>query len=352
MTSQSVRAQPSAPATRSAPLLLAIAVAATALIAVAAVSLGPVRIGPGTVWSIVLDHVRGEVRTGAADAIVWEIRVPRVLLAMIVGAALTTAGIVVQALARNALADPYLLGVSSGASVGVTAVLLFGALGGLGTWALSAGSIAGALVATVAVFAVSRTEGQLNPTRLILCGVVLSAMFEAIATFLLFAGNPQATQSVLFRLLGSFGQATWSQLWIPVLVLTGTLGWLLGQARMLNALALGEDEAIGLGIDIRRARRSLFLVAAAVAGVCVAVSGIIGFVGLVVPHLVRLLVGSDHRRVLALGVPLGAGFLVLADLLARTAFAPQELPIGVVTAFVGAPALLILLYRQSRAAAR
>ena len=313
----------------------------------AGVMVGSVPLSPHEVWSVLAAHLAGGHPDVVANQIVWEIRLPRVLLAMLVGAALTTAGTVVQALVRNALADPFLLGVSSGARVGATAVLLFGVLASLGLWALSISSIAGALLAMVVVFAFARESGQLTPTRLVLCGVVFAALFEAITSFLLFRGNPQATDSVLFWLLGSVGRATWSQLWFPALTLLVTVGYLLRQARPLNALAVGAETATSLGVDVPRLRRNLFLVTSIVAGVAVAVSGVIGFVGLVVPHIVRLAVGSDHRRTLPVGVLWGATFLVLADLVARTVVAPQELPLGVITAFIGAPVFLLLLRRRT-----
>ncbi len=310
------------------------------------VAVGSVGLSPAQVWQVIGAHLSGHARLTVADEIVWQIRLPRVLLAALVGAALTTAGTVVQALVRNALADPFLLGVSSGASVGATAVLLFGAFASLGIWALSVGSVLGAMGAMAAVFLVSRSGRQLAPTQLILCGVVLSAMFEAVSSFLLFRGNPQATQSVLFWLLGSFGNATWTQLPIPAVVLAVAMGYLLAQARSLNALAMGAEPAASLGLDVAGLRRNLFVVTSLMVGVAVAVSGVIGFVGLVIPHIVRLLVGSDHRRVLAVGVPIGAAFMVVADLLARTIVSPQEMPIGVITAFIGAPTLLVLIRRR------
>jgi iron complex transport system permease protein len=313
---------------------------------VAGVGVGSVGLSPRAVCQVVLDHLSGHPKDTVADAIVWDIRLPRVLLAAIVGAALTTAGTVVQALVRNALADPFLLGVSSGASVGATAVLLFGAFASLGIWALSVGSVFGAIVAMAAVFFVARQGRQLAPTHLILCGVVLSALFESIASFLLFRGNPQATQSVLFWLLGSFGNANWTQLPIPLVALAVGMTYLLAQARSLNALSMGTESAASLGIDVNRLRRNLFVVTSLMVGVAVAVSGVIGFVGLVVPHIVRLLVGSDHRRVLPVGVFFGAAFMVTADLLARTIVSPQEMPIGVITAFIGAPTLIVLIRRR------
>ncbi len=309
----------------------------------AGVAIGSVPLSPSQVWHVVVEGIAGHAPNTVAGIIVWQIRLPRVLLAAVVGAALTTAGAVVQVLVRNALADPFLLGVSSGASVGATAVLLLGAFASLGQWAISVGSVLGALAAMAAVFLVSRTGSSLSPTQLILCGVVMSALFESITSFLIFRGNPQATQSVLFWLLGSFGLASWSQLPIPAIALAAAMIYLLAQGRALNALAMGSEPAASLGVDVHALRRNLFIVTSLMAGVAVAVSGIIGFVGLVVPHIVRLMVGSDHRRVLPTGVLFGASFMVLGDLLARTIVAPQEMPIGVITAFIGAPTLIILI---------
>jgi iron complex transport system permease protein len=312
----------------------------------AGVAVGSVELSPATVWRVVFAHLARHPSASTADAIVWEIRLPRVLLAAVVGAALTTAGTVVQVLVRNALADPFLLGISSGASVGATTVLLFGAFASLGLWALSFGSILGALGAMVLVFVVARQDGRLSPLQLTLCGVVMAGLFESITSFLIFRGNPQATQSVLFWLLGSFGNASWSQLPGPALGLAAATVYLFSQARALNALAMGADTAMSLGVDVHRLRRNLFLVTSLIAGLAVAVSGVIGFVGLVVPHIVRMMVGSDHRRTLPVGVVVGAAFMVLADLLARTIVAPQEMPIGVITAILGAPTLIVLIRRR------
>jgi iron complex transport system permease protein len=335
--------RPRRPAER-VPLTLVLGVCAVLLLVVMTfgVGVGSVALSPAAVWHVVAGHQENSV----AGIIVWQIRLPRVLLAAVVGAALTTAGAVVQVLVRNALADPFLLGVSSGASVGATAVLLLGAFASLGVWAISVGSILGAMAAMAAVFAVSHSGRGLAPTQLILCGVVMSALFESVTSYLIFRGNPQATQSVLFWLLGSFGLASWNQLPIPALALVAAMIYLMAKAPALNALAMGTEPAASLGVDVRRLRRNLFIVTSLMAGVAVAVSGIIGFVGLVVPHIVRLMVGSDHRRVLPTGVLFGASFMVLGDLLARTIVSPQEMPIGVITAFIGAPTLIVLIRRR------
>jgi iron complex transport system permease protein len=310
------------------------------------VGIGSVYLSPRAVWQVIVDHLSGHPKGTVADEIVWQIRLPRVLLAAVVGASLTTAGTVVQVLVRNALADPFLLGVSSGASVGATAVLLFGAFASLGIWAISVGSVLGSMAAMGTVFLVSRQGGRLAPTQLILCGVVLSALFESVTSFLIFRGNPQATQSVLFWLLGSFGNANFTQLPIPALALVGGIIFLLAQGRSLNALAMGAEPAASLGVNVHSMRRNLFVVTSLMVGVAVAVSGVIGFVGLVVPHIVRLFVGSDHRKVLPVGVLFGAAFMVVGDLLSRTIVAPQEMPIGVITAFIGAPVLIVLIRRR------
>ncbi len=342
------RSRPGARRRDRVPLAVVLAVCAALLVVVMTlgVGIGSVPLSPVAVWHVVAGGLAGHPENTVAGIIVWQIRLPRVLLAAVVGAALTTAGAVVQVLVRNALADPFLLGVSSGASVGATAVLLLGAFASLGVWAISVGSVLGALAAMTAVFLVSRSGRGLAPTQLILCGVVLSALFESVTSFLIFRGNPQATQAVLFWLLGSFGLASWNQLPIPAIALAAAMVYLLAQGRALNAMAMGVEPAASLGVDVRRLRRNLFVVTSLMAGVAVAVSGIIGFVGLVVPHIVRLVVGSDHRRVLPAGVLFGAAFMVLGDLLARTIVAPQEMPIGVITAFIGAPTLIVLIRRR------
>lgn len=235
-------------------------------------------------------------RPGPVSTIVWDLRMPRSLLAAIVGAGLALAGTGVQTLVRNPLADPYLLGVSSGASVGATAVITTGVLGALGTWALFTGALLGALVARALVGAIAVAQGGITPIRLILTGTVLGSAFSATASFLVFrAGDPAAAQSVLFWLLGSLSGAQWDRVAVPAVTVGLLLVLFLASSGWLDALNAGPDTAAALGVPVTAARAALFAVCAIAVGVLVAVSGAVGFVGLVVPHLARLLVGSRHR---------------------------------------------------------
>lgn len=282
--------------------------------------------------------------------IVWEIRLPRVVLGAFAGAGLASVGVAVQAMVRNALADPFVLGISSGAAVGANAVILLGAFAGLGVWALSVSAFGSALAAMVLVYAVARTPRGLTPLRLILTGTALAYGFEAITTVMVFsAARGEAARSAMMWLLGSLGGATWAQ--VPIAAVTVVAGWvwLRRRAGALNAIAMGDETAASLGVRPERLRRELFLVTAAVTGTLVAVSGAIGFVGLMVPHLVRMAVGADHRRVLALAPLAGAVLLVWADILSRLLLAPAELPVGVITAVVGVPAFLLLMRRGGHA---
>ena len=268
------------------------------------------------------------------------------------GAGLGVAGVVIQAVVRNALADPYVLGISSGASVGATAVVLFGALGGLGVYALPSAAFLGAVVATLLVLLLARTPSGLEPLRLVLVGTALGYGFSAITTVLVFlAPAGDAARSVMFWLLGSLAAADWRSVWLLGIVTVVGCTLAIAVARHLDALAMGDDVAASLGVHAGRLRLVLFLAAAAVVGVIVSVCGAIGFVGLVLPHVARLLVGADHRRVLVLTPVLGATFLVLADVVARTVVPPYELPIGAVTAAVGVPVFVALMMRRLRTAA-
>ncbi|MBR7671902.1 iron ABC transporter permease [Streptomyces daliensis] len=284
----------------------------------------------------------------SAYTVVWDLRLPRALLAAVVGAGLASVGVAVQALVRNALADPFVLGISSGAAVGANAVLLFGALGALGIWALSVSAFVSALAAMALVYAVARTAQGLTPLRLVLTGTAMYYGFSALTTLMVFAAERgEAARSAMMWLLGSLGGASWASLPIATGAVAAGLAYLLLSARRLNALAMGDETAAALGVDAGRLRRELFLLAAAVTGAVVAVSGAIGFVGLMVPHAVRVLVGADHRRVLAVAPLAGAVLLVWVDVLSRIVLAPVELPVGVLTAVIGVPCFLLLMRHRA-----
>ncbi|WP_422771433.1 FecCD family ABC transporter permease [Plantactinospora sp. WMMC1484] len=279
--------------------------------------------------------------------IVWQIRTPRVLLAALVGAGLGVVGVAVQSLVRNALADPFVLGVSSGASVGAVGVTVSGGLAFAGVYAVSAGAFVGALVATALVFLASYSRAGLTPLRLVLTGVVMSFGFQSVmAMIVYFSPDSEATSTLLFWSMGGFGAASWGVLPpVAVAVLAGTL-LLHHRSRMLDVMTFGDETAASLGVDSTRARTGLFVVTSLVTGAMVAVSGAIAFVGLVLPHLVRILVGAPHARVLVVTPLAGALFMIWVDLLARTVVAPRELPLGVITALVGVPAFIALMRRR------
>ena len=286
------------------------------------------------------------VLQGRADTLVYtlviDIRLPRALSAFAVGGALALAGSLLQVLLRNPLADPYILGVSGGAAVGALGSILLG-LGG--AW-LGGSAFFGALLSTAIVFGVSRAGGPWTPTRLLLTGVVMAAGWGALVSLILVLSPSPRLQGMLFWLMGDLSGNVRSAL--PGAALLIVLIACLPLARHLNLLARGGATAAALGVQVERVRPILYILSAALTGTAVAPAGGIVFVGLIVPHAARLLGGSDHRRLLPNAVLLGGSFLVLADTLARTALAPQQLPVGVVTALLGVPVFLFLLQRTYR----
>ena len=329
------------------PLVLTLLVA-TAVSAVVSLALGS---EPLTISGVV-DVLQARLTGGRGadptyDTIVWELRAPRVLMALVVGAGLSIAGACMQTLVRNPLADPYLLGVSSGAGVGATLVIVLGALSGLGIWALSFGALGGALVATALVFGISIAQGGITPLRLVLTGVVMSAAFSSVSSFLVFySADPRATQSVLFWLLGSLSGSVWAQVLPSVIAVSLAVAVLMALHSWLDALAAGPEVAASLGVPVVGLRITLFVLVSVLVGVLVAVSGGIGFVGLVVPHLARIVVGARHRCVLPVAAVGGALFMLWVDVAARVSVRPQEIPLSVVTGLVGAPVFLLLLGRR------
>ncbi|WP_216907568.1 FecCD family ABC transporter permease [Nocardia noduli] len=318
---------------------------------VVATGLGPVWVPPSTVAEIVGHHMFGWPDavgwSRAHDSIVWQVRIPRVLLGACVGAALAVSGVVLQTIIRNALADPHILGVTSGASTGAAVCLLFGSTTAVSTAALTSSAFLGAMIATVLLFLVARINGQMTSLRLLLGGVTIGYIFSAATSFLIFASDsPEGARAVLFWLLGSLGSAAWSSVGLTSAVVLVFLGVLFVMSTRFDALAIGDDTARTLGFSPIRLRIYALGIVALGVGAVVAVSGAIGFVGLIIPHIARLCVGSTHRALIPVSALIGAIFLVAADVVARTAFAPRELPLGIVTAVVGAPLLLVLIRRM------
>ena len=316
-----------------------------------AITIGPVYISPVTVWHIIASHVFGLSPgdwTAGQDHIVWLIRLPRVLLAGIVGAGLAVVGVTMQATVRNPLADPYLLGTSSGASVGAVLVIMLG-INFLAPYSLSILAFAGAVGSFAIVFLMAQTGGRVSPTRLILAGVATAYVLSAITSLILFMGDERAVRAVLFWMLGTLSGAEWSYLGLPAAALLVGISFLVLKYRAMNALLAGEETAITLGVNTQVLRRQLLLLTALLTGVMVAVSGAIGFVGLMMPHIVRLISGADHRVVLPASALAGAIFLIWVDVIARTIVQPQEIPVSIITALVGAPFFLWLLRLRRQA---
>ncbi|MDX8349277.1 iron ABC transporter permease [Cognatiyoonia sp. IB215446] len=314
-----------------------------------AISVGAVPVPLGTVWGVFANKLSPgfveQTWSQGREAIVWEIRFPRALLAMMVGAGLAMVGASLQAVTRNPLADPHLLGISSGGAFGaILALLHTGLFIGLLTVPLLA--FLGALGATAIVLGVSRFADATSADRLVLAGVAVSFIIMAGANVLIFLGDPRATHTVVFWMLGGLGLAQWGQLIYPLVILLVCGAWLIAQAGALNAMTIGDESAATLGIPVARFRLVVFVVGALITGVMVAFSGIIGFVGLMVPHVVRMLVGGDYMRVLPSSALVGAIFLLWADIAARTIMAPEDMPIGIVTGLIGGLFFVWLLGRR------
>ncbi len=328
--------------------VLAWLVAILAASVVASVMVGSVSLTP---WEVLRGLVEGGSRDTAAT-IVRKIRLPRTLLAGIVGACLSLAGLGFQAISRNPLADPSVLGVSSGASFGLMLAVLLGIAGPTSNPVVpTLFAFAGALLAAVLVYATAQVDGRLPMTTLLLSGVIIGLFFTScvmLATVVLAAAE---LQGVVFWLMGNLAPANAGTLVVLAIVLLVGVAILTRQAPRLNLLALGEEQALQLGVEAERVKRAVFVAASLVTGAAISAAGSIGFVGLIVPHAARLILGPDNRALVPTSVVLGAAFLILADLGARTIAAPTELPVGVITSFCGAPLFVYLLRRRRGAEA-
>jgi iron complex transport system permease protein len=338
MTSESA-----APATRPARKGwpgLALVAGLSLVCLIVALSFGPASLSPGQLWRELLAGPGAHTPDGI---IFWQIRMPRVVLSFLVGGALAVAGVILQDLFLNPLTDPYVTGVSSGAALGATIAIVLGLAGGL--W-LTGMALVGGLGTLLLVWTAARRRGRIDVYVMLLAGVTASYLLSAIITVLMIRANDDLG-AILYWLLGSFSGRTWTDVETALVALPFMVVPLFFTKEM-NILLQGEKRALELGVDVERTKAVLVVTAAVLTAIAVSVSGIIAFVGLIIPHFVRLLVGPSHRRLLPLSMLMGAALLSMADLLARTIVSPTELPVGVVTTFIGAPVFVYLLRRGKR----
>ena len=337
---------------------LAVLLASFFLIAILGLTTGAVEIGFAQMLRLLAEAAGW--RPDATDyspytretlwTVLWSIRIPRVLLGLLVGCGLAAAGAGMQGLFRNPLADPSLIGVSAGAAMGAVFAIVWHdsaagwAVGWLGGYRLPVFAMLGAIVVTLVVYRLATAEGKTAVATLLLTGIAVNALASAFVGYMIFLSDARELRDFTFWSLGSLGLATWASLGAVAPFILFPLGGLILQSRALNALLLGEAEAGHLGVDVQRMTVGIIFLSAAMVGTSVAFCGMIGFVGLLVPHLVRLSIGPDHRYLVPASALLGGILLVAADVAARTFFAPEELPIGIVTAVVGAPCFLGLLH--------
>ena len=320
---------------------------------VLALGLGSVMLSPSQVWHIIWSQITGQ-DSGLSPAlvdIIWDIRLPRVLLAAIVGAGLALSGLIMQASVQNPLAEPFILGIASGASVGAVGTILLGGtilVGGM-SLGVPMGAFLGAIVATLGVLLLAGIRTRMSTVRLILAGAVVSALCTALSNFIIYmAGNTEGLQTATFWMMGSLSNARWDGLVLPMAMVAIMVAYFASQVRSLDALLLGEEAAMTLGIDANKKRRIYMALIALLTGILVSQCGIIGFVGLVIPHMIRSLVGASHGRNLPMVVVFGAIFLVWADLLSRVLLPSGDLPIGIITALMGAPLFMKLLFGNAK----
>ncbi len=329
-------------ASSAAAVVLLVAVGLGALL------VGPVSLSPGGVFKSIIDRSPfvdvSSSLTPIQTSIVWELRAPRIVLAILVGGALSIAGASFQAVFRNPLADPYLLGAAAGAGVGATLAIVYLDSGPLLAPLAFVGALAGVAIAYVAGSVADPTH---NPASVLLAGVATASFFTAVQTYVQ-QQHAQTLPQVYSWILGHLSTAGWGNVRsaLPYVILSCTV--LIAVAGRLDALSVGDDKARSVGVDVRRLRVCVIVAASLATAAAVAVSGLIGFVGLVVPHIVRLVVGHENRLVVPIAFVAGGIFLVSTDVVARTALAPAELPIGVVTAFIGAPFFIAVLWRSAR----
>ncbi|NLZ94135.1 MAG: iron chelate uptake ABC transporter family permease subunit [Firmicutes bacterium] len=331
-------------------LLYSLLLSVLVLSVVLATAIGAVAIPPGETFRIILARLTGlftvaDIPT-STQSIIWNLRFPRVLLGLLIGASLALAGVSFQGLLRNPLADPFTIGVSSGAAVGATVAILLRQVYQFNfPQMVPLFAFVGAFLAMFFVYNLAKIGGQVPVVTLLLAGVVVSSFLSAVISLLMvFAGENM--QGIFFWLSGGLIMRSWTEIWfvLPYLLIGSVI--LYTYARDLNVLLMGEEAALTLGVNVERTKKILLVTASLVTAAAVSVSGMIGFVGLIIPHAVRIVTGPDHRTLLPASALVGASFLIWADVVARTVMAPKEIPVGIITAFVGAPFFIYLLRKK------
>lgn len=318
-----------------------------------ALSIGTVKLPLAQIYTVIVDQLQSDLSVeaagrGAAHDIVWLLRLPRLVLAAAVGCGLACCGVIMQAIVKNPLADPYILGISSGASLGATAAILLGIGMTLGENFVGIAAFIGAFCISLAVLFISNLGGRSNSMKLLLAGMALSAVCSAFSSFIVYyANNKEGMQTIAYWMMGSFAGAKWDNLAVivPIVILAVLFFW--SQSRILNLMLLGDEAAVTLGTDLHIYRQVYLLISSLIVGFVVYSAGMIGFVGLIVPHVVRMLVGTDHKKLIPVTALVGAVFLVIADGLCRIIIPRTELPIGILISLIGAPCFVYLMIKRT-----
>lgn len=317
------------------------------------ISFGAVDIPPYDVYRVFLYKVFGikignldEILNSTLFDIIWGVRMPRVLLGAFAGMALAMVGVIMQATIQNPLGDPYILGLSSGASLGATFSILIGFSGVLSSFRAPLGAFLGALIASIFVYFLAKIGGRITPFKMILAGMVISSICSSLTSLIIFLSKDnEGIRTVNFWMMGSLAGAEWSNIVLPIAISVIPLIYFFTQYRNLNLMVLGDETSITLGLNIEKHRKIYMILSSLITGVIVSVCGTIGFVGIMIPHIVRLIFGTDHKTLLPFSALVGAIFLIWADIIARCAITNMELPIGIITSVIGAPFLLWLMVK-------
>lgn len=334
-------------------LVCAALLAALVLSLLTAVTIGSVRIPLGDVYRVITFKLFGvgdaaALSKGAVHDVVWLIRLPRLILAIAVGIGLSVCGVVMQAIVKNPLADPYVLGISSGASLGATVSIMLGVGASLGRSAVGVSAFVGAFGISILVLLIANVGGRASSVKLLLAGMALSAMCSAFSSFVVYLANDkEGMMNITYWLMGSLAGAKWERIGFLLPFVLACSAFFFTQYRTLNLMLLGDEVSVTLGTDLHAKRQVYMLVNAAMVGLVVFSAGMIGFVGLLIPHIVRMVFGTDHKRLIPLSALTGALYLVWADVLARVIIKGTELPIGILTSMIGAPCFIWLMAKKA-----